>query len=166
MADEKTYVRKMTTGDLAEVGKLAGRLVRMHHAYDSRRFLRPVDPERGYQRWFATQLEQDDVILLVAHNEALGGVVGYVYAAMEPKNYNELLDACTKLHDILVDERARRRGVGQALLHETFRIAREKGAPRVVLLTASQNEGAQALFRKMGFRTTMLEMTRELEGDD
>jgi ribosomal protein S18 acetylase RimI-like enzyme len=159
---KKITVRKMTPADLPQVGVLAGRLVRMHHTYDPQRFLRPIDPERGYQRWFATQLDSDDVILLVAHSEALGGVVGYVYAAMEPKSYNELLDACTKLHDILVDERAQRRGVGEALLLEMFRIAKEKGAPRVVLLTASQNTGAQALFKKMGFRTTMLEMTREL----
>jgi RimJ/RimL family protein N-acetyltransferase len=35
------------------------------------------------------------------------------------------------------------------------------GAPRVVLLTAWQNDGAQALFEKAGFRRTMVEMTRE-----
>lgn len=150
----------MATADLPEVGVLAGRLVRMHHAYDPNRFLRPVDPERGYARWFATQLESDEVILLVAEDEQ--GIVGYVYARMEPRSYNELLDACVKLHDIYVDERARRSGVGEALLRETFRRATEKGAPRIVLLTATQNEQAQRLFKRAGFRTTMLEMTKEL----
>jgi ribosomal protein S18 acetylase RimI-like enzyme len=37
----------------------------------------------------------------------------------------------------------------------------EKGAPRIVLMTAVQNEPAQRLFTRLGFRTTMLEMTRE-----
>lgn len=151
----------MVNEDLPAVGVLAGRLVRMHHALDDKRFMRPVDPERGYQRWFATQLEDPEVILLVAEDEA--GVCGYAYARMEPRSYNELLDACTKLHDILVDERARRKGVGEALLRETLRLGREKGAPRVVLLTAAQNEAAQRLFKRVGFRTTMLEMTCELE---
>ncbi len=154
----------MTPADLPAVGILAGRLVRAHHAYDAQRFLEPVDPERGYERWFSTQIGLADTILLVAANGA--EVAGYVYARMEPRSYNELLDACTKLHDIYVDESARGRGVGEALLRETFRRAKAKGAPRVVLLTASQNEVAQRLFARVGFRTTMLEMTRELVVSD
>ena len=153
----------MTRTDLPQVGILAGRLVRAHHAYDPQRFMEPVDPERGYARWFGSQLEAEDTILLVAADDE--GVVGYVYARQEPRSYNELLDACTKLHDIYVDERVRRRGVGEALLRETFRRAKEKGAPRVVLLTASQNESAHRLFRRVGFRTTMLEMTCELASE-
>ena len=150
----------MSRADLQEVGVLAGRLVRAHHDYDPKRFMKPVDPERGYARWFASQLDSDDTILLVAADGE--GVVGYVYARLEPRSYNELLDACTKLHDIYVADRVRRRGVGEALLRETFRRAQEKGAPRVVLLTATQNESAQRLFARVGFRTTMLEMTREV----
>lgn len=153
----------MTEADLSAVGILAGRLVRLHYAYDEKRFLQPVDPERGYARWFKSQLPRDEVILLVA--EDAGEIVGYAYARMEPRSYDELLEACTKLHDILVDERARGRGIGEALLRETFARAKAKGAPRVVLLTASQNEPAQRLFRRVGFRTTMLEMTRELDDD-
>jgi ribosomal protein S18 acetylase RimI-like enzyme len=33
----------------------------------------------------------------------------------------------------------------------------------VVLSTAEQNSGAQRLFERMGFRRTMIEMTRELD---
>jgi ribosomal protein S18 acetylase RimI-like enzyme len=150
----------MAASDLTQVGVLAGRLVRMHYAFDPKRFMRPVDPERGYARYFATLLDKDEVILLVAEDDA--GVCGYVYAQLEPRSYNELLDACAKLHDIYVDERVRRRGVGETLLRETFRRAEAKGAPRIVLLTAAQNEAAQRLFARVGFRTTMLEMTREL----
>jgi ribosomal protein S18 acetylase RimI-like enzyme len=154
-------IRDMTQEDLAAVGILAGRLVRAHHDYDPLRFMKPVDPERGYARWFASQLDANDTILLVAADDE--GIAGYVYARMEPRSYNELLDACTKVHDIYVDDRVRRRGVGEALLRETFRRAKEKGAPRVVLLTAAQNVGAHRLFKRVGFRTTMLEMTCELD---
>ena len=51
----------MATADLAAVGVLAGKLVRMHHDWDRLRFLTPVDPEKGYQRWFGTQLEKAEV---------------------------------------------------------------------------------------------------------
>ena len=40
---------------------------------------------------------------------------------------------------------------------------RSVGAPRVVLWTADKNQGAQRLFTRLGFRRTMIEMTRELE---
>ena len=39
---------------------------------------------------------------------------------------------------------------------------RRRGAPRVVLWTAEQNDAAQRLFDRLGFRRTMIEMTREL----
>jgi ribosomal protein S18 acetylase RimI-like enzyme len=154
----------MVAADLEAVGGLAGQLLRMHHAFDPDRFLRPVDPERGYSRWFGTQLDEKDVFLLVAEDTSRSAIVGYAYARMEPKSYNELLDACTKLHDIFVDTAARRSGVGEALLREVVRLSTAQGAPRIVLLTATQNEAAQRLFKRFGFRTTMLEMTRENSG--
>jgi hypothetical protein len=39
---------------------------------------------------------------------------------------------------------------------------RSIGAPRVMLWTAEQNDSAQRLFARLGFRRTMIEMTREL----
>jgi ribosomal protein S18 acetylase RimI-like enzyme len=36
--------------------------------------------------------------------------------------------------------------------------------PRIVLSSAERNEGAQRFFTRMGFRRTMIEMTRELDG--
>jgi ribosomal protein S18 acetylase RimI-like enzyme len=55
--------------------------------------------------------------------------------------------------------------VGGKLLEATVAALREKGAPRVVLSTAQQNEAAQHLFEHAGFRRTMIEMTREI-GDE
>lgn len=153
-------IRPMIQADLSAVGVLAGRLIRMHTEWDRLRFLAPVDPERGYARWFSTQLPLDEVFLLVAEDDA--GVCGYAYARLEPRSYNDLLDAHAKLHDIYVDERARRRGGARLLLREVMRLAKEKGAPRIVLATATQNEAGQKLFASLGFRPTMLEMTAEL----
>jgi ribosomal protein S18 acetylase RimI-like enzyme len=54
--------------------------------------------------------------------------------------------------------------VGAKLVLETCRRLEALGAPRVLLHTAVQNEAAQALFEKLGFRSTMIEMTRERGG--
>ena len=153
-------VRKMTPADLDTVGVLAGRLVRMHHDLDPKRFIHLENPEPGYARWLGQEMKNNAVVLIVAELE--GNVVGYVYAKKEGRNYNDLLDAHGKLHDVYVDESARVKGVGEALVREAMKRLAEKGAPRVVLSTAVQNAAAQRLFEKVGFRTTMLEMTVEL----
>lgn len=160
---QSLVVRPMVEADLPAVSRLAGKLVRLHHAFDPRRFLDLPNPETGYARYFGSELRNPDVALTVA--EVDGDIVGYAYGRMEPRSYNELLDACGKLHDIYVDEGARHGGVGEKLVRATIDRLTERGAPRVVLLTAVQNEAAQRLFARMGFRTTMLEMTRERDAD-
>lgn len=42
---------------------------------------------------------------------------------------------------------------------------KDRGAPQIVLSTAEQNESAQRLFARAGFRRTMIEMTREVDAD-
>ena len=163
MSDDAFTVRAMTKVDLPAASQLAGKLVRMHHDLDPRRFLHLASPEAGYARYLAGELESDAVVLLVAERGSDGAIVGYAYGRLEPRSYNELLDACGKLHDVYVDESARGNRLGEELVGEMVRRLTAKGAPRVLLLTAIQNEAAQHLFKKLGFRTTMLEMTREAD---
>jgi ribosomal protein S18 acetylase RimI-like enzyme len=164
MAAAAFTLRTMTEADLPDVGRLAGRLVRMHHELDPKRFLHLPSPEVGYARYLGSELGRDEAVLLVAERREgdTNAIVGYAYARLEPRSYNELLDACGKLHDVYVDEVARGHGIGEALVREVLARLAKAGAPRVVLLTALKNEDAQRLFAKLGFRTTMLEMTREM----
>jgi ribosomal protein S18 acetylase RimI-like enzyme len=163
VSEESFTVRAMTKGDLPAAASLAGKLVRMHHDLDPRRFLHLPNPEAGYARYFSGELESDAVVLLVAERTKDSAIVGYAYGRLEGRSYNELLDACGKLHDVYVDENARGNRLGERLVTEVVRRLTDKGAPRVLLLTAIQNEAAQRLFKKLGFRTTMLEMTREAD---
>jgi ribosomal protein S18 acetylase RimI-like enzyme len=68
------------------------------------------------------------------------------------------------LHDIIVEPARRGRGVGRLLLEATLACLKSRDAPRVVLSTAERNGPAQRLFASLGFRRTMVEMTRELDG--
>jgi len=150
-------IRDAKEGDLDPVSALAARLVRLHHRWDPRRYLLQEPVEQGYRWWLGSQLGQADLLLLVAEVE--GQVVGYVYGAVEPRDWAMLLEAHGALHDVYVDEGHRGRGVGRALLEAA--LARlEPRVENVVLHTAVQNEAAQRLFASLGFRTTMLELTR------
>lgn len=152
-------IRPARKEDLPTIARYAAELVRFHHAINPNRFLCVDGLEKGYQRYLSGELGSDGVVLLAA--EANGELVGYVYARIEPRNWNDLLESCGKIHDIYVDASGRRAGVGKALLERAIRDLEALGAPRVVLLTAAQNEDAQRLFASFGFQTTMLEMTRE-----
>jgi len=55
------------------------------------------------------------------------------------------------LEDLFVDERARRRGVADALMTVAFARARERGARRMELDTWETNDPALALYRRHGF---------------
>jgi len=153
-------VRDAGAADLPAMARLAGELARQHHAFDPPRFMVPEDVERGYERWFRHELGDVDAVLVVAAG-AGGEIVGYAYGRLEPRDWNALREACGALHDIFVAPSARRGGVGRALLAEAVRRLEAKGAPRVVLMTAWANEPAHRLFEAMGFRRTMIEMTRE-----
>jgi ribosomal protein S18 acetylase RimI-like enzyme len=155
-------VRSATQGDLAGVARLAADLVRYHHSVDPTRYLRIEEPiEEGYAKFLASELANPRAVVLAAELTSKPGIVGYAYGRLEPRDWNMLLEAHGALHDILVSSDARGSGIGAALVREVCARLEALGAPRVVLHTAVQNEGAQALFERAGFRRTMIEMTRD-----
>jgi ribosomal protein S18 acetylase RimI-like enzyme len=157
----ETVIRPARQSDLPALGRLGAHLMRAHYEFDSHRFMAPGDDPSGGYAWFlGTQLGDRDVVVLVAERD--GAVVGYVYAGLEPQSWKELREAAGFIHDIVIDEAGRRHGVASALMEAAMAWLRERGAPRVMLWTADQNEAAQRLFQKLGFRRTMMEFTREL----
>ena len=156
--------RAAIPADLPTIGRLGALLVRLHHDFDPQRFIAATpQTERGYGSFLATQINERNIVLLVAERD--GEVLGYTYAGLEGQDYMSLRGPAGALYDIVVDPAHRGQGVGRMLLDATLRELEAKGAPRVVLSTAEQNEPAQRLFAHAGFRRTMIEMTRELGGD-
>lgn len=151
-------IRLAKTDDLEAVARLGAQLIALHHQWDARRFFAIEHPEEGYRWFLGTQLESSKAVVLVAIVD--GEVAGYLYGTVEPRDWNLLLDEHGMVHDLVVDERFRGRGVARALLGEGMARLEAMGAPRIVLHTALGNAPAQALFESLGFRRTMVEMTR------
>src|SRR5919199_2320257 len=157
-------IRPAAPADLPALGRLGALLVRMHHDLDPERFIAaPPRTEDAYASFLGAQLEEPNVVVLVAERD--GEVLGYTYAGVEGHDYMSLRGPAGVLYDIVVDPAHRGRGVGRMLLEVTLAALKSRGAPRVVLSTAEGNESAQRLFARAGFRRTMVEMTRELDGD-
>lgn len=158
--DLEIVVRRARAGDLPDAARLGGELARMHHGAHAGRFFLPERVEEGYAWWFGKELDRRDAVLLVAADGEGGPVVGYAYGAVEDRDWNLLIDRHGVVHDLFVDESARRRGVGARLLDAMIQELQALGAPRILLYTMVQNERAQRLFRSRGFDPTLLEMTR------
>jgi ribosomal protein S18 acetylase RimI-like enzyme len=136
-------------------------MVTTHHSFDPKRFIAAgPHTEEGYGSFLGQQLDERNIVVLVAVNE--NQVIGYTYAGLEGLDYMSLRGPAGVLYDIVVDPVHRRGGVGRALLEATVASLKARGAPMVVLSTAERNEPAQRLFASAGFRRTMIEMTREL----
>ena len=161
MISNQTFsIRNAEARDRDPLGKLAGYLVRQHHAFDPARFLEPhAGLEEGYGGFLVRQANGPETAVFVA--EVDGEVAGYVYAGLEPKSWVELRGPAGFLHDVVVAEDMRGRGIGIALLEHAADWLQAAGAPKLMLWTAQQNEGAHRLFAKLGFRRTMIEMTRD-----
>ncbi len=150
-------IRDLVEADLEATSRLAAMLVRQHHAFDADRFMLVEPVEQGYRWFLGTQLGRAGVVLLVAQVE--GVIAGYLYGAVEERNWELLLERHGAIHDLFVDEAFRDRGVAKALLGEAFRRL-DPVVPRIVLVAATANGRAQRLFASLGFRQTMIEMTR------
>ena len=156
-----TLIRRATESDLPVLGRLGAMLLQIHFGFDPQRFVAPgASSLEGYAWFLGSQLNQNDAAVFVAEDS--GSVIGYVYAGLEPQSWKELREPAGFIHDVAVDESNRKSGVATRLMETALEWLHSRGAPRVILWTAEQNHSAARLFSHLGFRRTMIEMTREL----
>jgi RimJ/RimL family protein N-acetyltransferase len=155
-------VRRARKADLPALAQMGAKLARAHHAWDPERFFAPEEPlEEGYAWWLGKELENRRAVILAAV-AGRGRVVGYAYGRIEPRDWNSLRDRCGVGVDLWVEPEARGAGLGRRLVEALVAALGELGAPRVVIGVAEQNRAAQRAFARMGFRRTVVELTREL----
>jgi GNAT superfamily N-acetyltransferase len=105
----------------------------------------PVAKAVDFWRSIAVGVARGERALLVAEDS--GGIVGTVQLILgQPENQHHRAD----LSKMLVHRRARRRGVGAALLRAAEDLARECGKSLLVLDTASRD--AERLYASLGWQ--------------
>ena len=151
-------IRPATDADWPRVGELGAMQVGVHYAFDAGRFFSPDRlPADVYLAHVREDIAGGRAIVLVA--EVDGRIAGYAFAAIEAESWKELRYEAGFVHDLVVDTAYRRRGIGAALLQSAIDWFAARGVRRVMLGTSPGNGPAQALFRRAGFRQTMIEMT-------
>jgi GNAT superfamily N-acetyltransferase len=139
-------IRRLTTVSDAEVRGLAEVLVDIVEGGDSVGFMDPLPLDRAEQFWrrIAGSAERGERALLIAEDER--GIIGTVHLVLEqPENQPHRAD----LSKMLVHRRARRRGVGAALLAAAEQVAIDEGRTLLVLDTASAD--AERLYARAGW---------------
>ena len=108
-------VRRARLEDARTIAEFAIKLVVQHQNYNPRRFSRLATVEQA--EWFyGSQTKAEGVAVLVAELE--GKIVGFAYLQFEAKDYANLLENAAWLHDIYIDESARRKNAGKLLIEK------------------------------------------------
>jgi GNAT superfamily N-acetyltransferase len=139
-------VRRLWAVGEREIDGLAGVLVDCVDGGASVSFMRPLSQAKAQAFWrgVADAVARGERALLVA--EDVTGIVGTVQLVLDlPENQPHRAE----LSKMIVHRRARRRGVGAALLHAAEETARDCGRSLLVLDTASGD--AERLYARQGW---------------
>ncbi len=133
-------IRAATDADLPALGRLFDEYRQFYQL--------PADLEKS-SGYLAARLRAGDSTVLVAIDDAqeLCG-----FTQLYPTWCSLLAGPVYVLYDLYVAPRARRRGVGRALLHAATERGRRDGKLRMTLSTATTNLGAQALYESLGWQ--------------
>jgi ribosomal protein S18 acetylase RimI-like enzyme len=96
----------------------------------------------------AVLIGSEGCTLLVARDpEADGRIIGTLCLNV----YRVPTGVRSIVEDVVVDESARRQGVGEALMRRALDLAREAGASGLSLTSRPEREAANRLYQSMGF---------------
>jgi ribosomal protein S18 acetylase RimI-like enzyme len=117
--------------------------------------LQRLVPQLGAHKAPPTRDELQELVgsessmLLVAHDpDASGTIVGILCLTV----YRVPTGLRSIIEDVVVDESARRKGIGEALMRKAIELAREAGAEGVSLTSNPQRQAANLLYQSLGFR--------------
>lgn len=140
-------VRCLSTVTEAELQGLAELLIDCVEGGASVSFMHPLTLERALAFWRGVAADAQAGARALFVIEDAAGIVGTVQLVLEqPENQPHRAD----LAKMLVHRRARRRGLGAALMQAAERHARDCGKTLLVLDTASSD--AERLYARMGWQ--------------
>ncbi len=141
-------IKRLDAIDDAEIEQLADVLIDCVEGGASVSFMHPLSRERAVAFWrkIAQGVSAGVRVLLVAEDER--GICGTVQLTLDlPENQPHRAD----LSKMLVHRRARRRGLGAALMRAAEATARECGRTLLVLDAVTGGDGAR-LYERLGWQ--------------
>ena len=134
-------VRPYREGDLPELEQIAAVSHQDSRFYRDGRFNRAAC-DAMYRVWIRRSVEGWAQQVFVAEEQ--GSVAGYCSCHLEAERVG-------RIGLIAVEQRFRGRGLGEKLMRASLGYFAAQGVERVEVVTQGANEGAQRLYRKLGF---------------
>ena len=152
----EVVIREATAADAEEITRLLAEMKRHHRELDpgSARFRVPIETLGASVR---NGLDDPEVALIVA--DAGGGLAGFAKLRFVEKSWGR---AC-EVDSLMVEEGARRRGLGAALMAAAEDRARRAGAAGMRLDVSLFNEEAAAFYEGLGYDRIAVRMGKALE---
>ncbi len=147
MPTDTTIIRRLTSVSDTQIEALADVLIDCVEGGASVSFMLPLAREKALAFWrdVAASVARGERALMVSQDSA-GGITGTVQLILDqPDNQPHRAD----LAKMLVHRRARRQGLGDALMQAAENVARECGKTLLVLDTASSD--AERLYARNGW---------------
>ncbi len=119
-------------------------LARMFEAFNADYRVITITPEQMAARLRACAAVEPTLLAEVDGQQA-----GFVCVRVVPHMSDDTPYA--EVSDLFVEPAFRRQGVGSALLAAAAHHARERGAHEIVVQTGTDNDNAQALYRRAGY---------------
>lgn len=129
-------VRRAAAADAGTIGRLL-------HDFNAE-FGDPTPGAEAFAARVRELLEIDTAVLLAGE-----GPDGFALLRFRANLYSSAQEAY--LAELYVVPPLRGRGIGRALMEAAFELARERGCDRMELTTSTDDEGAIALYEKLGF---------------
>jgi GNAT superfamily N-acetyltransferase len=117
----------------------------------------PCTREEAATRLLALQDEPDQQILVADRHGELAGLL-----ALDLMYYLPLGARTCRITALVVSAKEQRRGVGRLLLREAEQRARQAGAARIELTSATHRHEAHAFYRACGFGESALRFLKRL----
>jgi len=148
-------VRQATLDDVPALVALFQELDRMQSDW------RVFTPRPGFYdevgAKYREAMNTENAVVLVAEDD--GEVVGMAYGEIRvPSRFSD--ERAMELSGVVVRAGYRGRGVGQALVKEAARFAKEIGVEWIELKTFAPNQGAMAFWEGMGFTPRVVQLTQ------
>lgn len=116
--------------------------------------------DAGVEERFETMLRRPQYAIFVAEDDE-GRVISLLTASQRWTLWHA--GPCALIEELVVDEPARRRGVGRALIQAALDWARTQGCSEVEVSTEPDNTAARAFYQRLGFESEALLLEYELD---
>lgn len=134
---------------------------RMHEGFDSFRWGHAPDAENTWRDYFFRQLEKPTGFVLVGV-DGEDRPVAFLLGDLTTPPPSSAIRCRGFVGDLFVTEDHRGKGFGKALMAESERIMKERGAETIELLVAVANTQAREFYRSLGMTPLNEQMYKRL----